>query len=63
MVMTIVGLRRVNKLTIKLLVHQASTVTAEMQTGGICGYVAMGGLITTLLIYMPFLYVVRSSDF
>ena len=39
-----------------------SSVAAEMQTGGICAYVAKGGLITLLLIYMPFLYVARSSD-
>ena len=42
-------------------VHMVS-VAAEMQTSGICAYVAMGGLITPLLIYMPFLYVARSSD-
>ena len=35
-------------------------VTVKMQTGGICAYVAIvGGLITPLLIYMPFLYVAR----
>ena len=45
------------------LLQRGSNVAAEMQTGGICAYVAtMGSLITPLLIYMLLLYVARSSD-
>jgi len=39
------------------LLQRGSNVAAEMQTGGICAYVAMGGVIN---IY--FVYLARSSD-
>jgi len=41
------------------------SVAAEMQTGGMLTWpppLVVGGLITPLLIYMPFLHVARSSD-
>ena len=47
------------------VLQRGSNVTAEMQTGRMLTWpppLVVGGLITPLLIYMPFLYVARSSD-
>ena len=44
------------------LLRSGSNIIPEIPTGGICAYVGMGSLITSLVLYMPFLYVARSSD-